>query len=89
MQTAQRGDPVGTRTQHQVVRVPQDAVTSRRPDGIGRHCLDGSGGADSHERRSFDRAMSGLQDACPRVAVDSQGLKAVFHSGDRRHIHPD
>jgi len=69
MQPAQPRDALGGWAQHQVIGIAEDDVGAGRTDVVRLHRLDGSGGADRHERRRADRAAAHRDLAGARLAV--------------------
>ena len=76
VQTPERGNALGARSQHQVIGVAEDDPRAGRRYPLGGHRLDCAGGAHRHEYRRFDSAVSGRQPPAPRGAVARQNLEA-------------
>src|SRR3954451_18785680 len=75
-ETAQRGDGLGSRPQHQVVGVAQDDLGAECFVVGGAEVLDRTAGADRHEARSAIAAACGVGDARTRRAICRIGLEA-------------
>ena len=69
VQAPERRDPLGPRSQHQVIGVGEHDVVAELPHRIRVHGLDGGGGADRHESRSADHAARHGDGADARCAV--------------------
>ena len=76
VQPAKTRDPLGARTQHQVIGVGKDHLGARGAQHAGRGRLDRGLGADRHERGRLDGAVRGMQPAAPRRAVGREQLEA-------------
>ena len=72
VQSAERRDPLGARTQHQVVGIAKDDIAACGPDLLGTQTLDGRLGTDRHEGRRAHDAVGGRYLAAARLAVGRQ-----------------
>ena len=73
MQSTMSFDDIGTRTQPQVKRVPEDDLRADFVELVGRHRLHRAVGADGHEHRRLHDAM------CERKGSASRGAVGVSH----------
>ena len=75
VQSAECGDALRRRPQHQMIGVAEHDVGACRPHMLGQHRLHRAGGADRHEGGRPDCAMRGLDDAGARRAVYGMNSK--------------
>ena len=76
VQAAERGDPLRSGRQHQMVGVAEHDIVAERPHRVRRHGLHRRGGADGHEgRRANDAARSrdGAKARSPVGRVHGEG----------------
>jgi hypothetical protein len=85
METAHTFDAIMTRAEEQVVGIREDDFGVKIVDEIARRkAFDGTLGADGHEYRRFDSAVSGVKEASARAGLGAGGLDFKTETGLRR-----
>ena len=72
VQSAEGGDPLRPRPQHQMIGVAEDEPRAGCGHPLGGHRLDRRGGADRHKHRRLDHAMRGQKPPAPRGTLARQ-----------------
>ena len=75
VEAAKAFDPLGAGPQRQVVGVGKQHLGAQVVNLLWRECFDGRLGADGHEGRRVDQAVSGAQPPAPRTPLLRQQLE--------------
>ena len=81
------GDPVRSRSQHQMVGVTQDALAAGCANRIRGHCFNRPSRSHGHERWSFELAVGGMQDGSTCGTIRCESLETISSGRHGHHIH--